>query len=98
MHVAHDERRRVNTISYWAAFAACQTLGVALPLAANVHDSNVVLAMIGWLLLLPGTLLGAFLGSSDRIPTAVIYLIVVAAHVVVWCAVGTKLRAPNRIR
>ncbi len=60
-------------------FAACQTLGVALPLAANIHDSSLVLAMIGGLLLLPGTLVGALLGASDRIPTAVMYLLVIAA-------------------
>ena len=96
MQVVQDERYRVNTIGYWVVFAACQTLGLALPLAANVHDSSVVLAMVGWFLLLPGTLLGPLLGSSDRIPTAVIYLIVIAANVVVWCAVGTKLRVPCR--
>ena len=52
---------------------------VALPLAANVHDSSVVLVMIGGLLLLPETLVGALLGASDRIPTAVMYLLVIAA-------------------
>jgi hypothetical protein len=77
-------------------YAACQGLGVALPLAANVHDSSVVLAIIGWLLLLPGMLLGPVLGSSDRIPTAIIYLLVIAANFIVWCAIGTKLRIPNR--
>jgi hypothetical protein len=35
--------------------------------------------MIGGLLLLPGTLVGALLGASDRIPTAVMYLLVIAA-------------------
>jgi hypothetical protein len=98
MHVGQDERRRANTIGYWVVFAACQGLGVALPLAANVHDNSVVLAFLGWFLLLPGILIGAVLGSSDRIPTAVIYLLVIAANLIVWCGVGTKLRAANRPR
>jgi hypothetical protein len=57
-----------------------------------------VLALIGWVLLLPGTLLGAVLGSFDRIPTAVIHLLVIAANLIVWCAVGMKLRVTPRPR
>jgi hypothetical protein len=94
--VAQSERRRCDTASYWTFFAACQGLGVALPLAANVHDGTVILALIGWLLLLPGSLLGPVLGASDRMPTAVVYLLVIAANLLAWCAIGVKLRIPNK--
>ena len=97
-----QERRRTNTIGYWAIFAACQGLwGVALLLAANVHGTNVVmeisswLLLVGWLLLLPGALLTAKL-TTLVIPTVAIYLLRVAANLIVWYVIGTKLRVSSR--
>ena len=97
-----QERRRTNTIGYWAIFAACQGLwGVALLLAANVHGTSVVteiiswLQLVGWLLLLPSALLTAKLTSLE-IPTAAIYLLRVAANLIVWYVIGTKLRVSSR--
>jgi hypothetical protein len=67
-------------LKHWILFVAVQTIGLLLPLLANVH-SNIAPIIIGAILLLPGSLLGFLFQDSSWWGW---YAVAISINALVW--------------